>query len=574
MSSQTGYHVADDPVKFPLLCCLFERAESDPNSELDRAVDRCKSLARIIKAQRTPPFVFPQIGQHLPQRRIADALIDGYLRTFETVYRVVHIPSFRAEYERYWENKSAAKPAFVALSQLCMAIGACFLDDTYTLRSSATQWIYEAEAWLISPPEKTKMTSTGLQVMCLLRFARQVAGLGADLTWISAGSLIRTAMYMGLHRDPQNLTAPKRTLYSSELRRRLWATVMEIALQSSIDAGGPPLFSMSDFDTEPPGNFDDAALVDLGDADLAAPMPPNQFTQTSVQITMLRSLHTRLAIAKSVNDLQSATAYEETLRLSAELATSCRNLAKQIAAWPRDELGVCGISDFQRRITEWALYRLFFALHVPRLGQSLTDPVYYFSRKMCVDTALKLCQIANLLPSQPYATAGDFDALLRSGSGPYRAIVFQGMSLIGLELLTSKEEQHKGHGPSIMLGGSEMRSVLEAAADWTLRQIRSGETNCKGHAVTHTLLAHIDGLESGLEGKQLEDSIEARAIGALQRCYNSMVEAAGLPLSDTESQALDTSSGLKTFDDDPMDFLTGWMVSQEECTAQVCGVRD
>lgn len=529
-------------IQFPVLVCLMEKRETDKDSEFIRAMDSYKTLARIIKAQRIPLFVFPQIGQHLPQRQIADGLVDCYLRTFETVHRVVHIPTFRTEYERYWENPSAGKQAFIALLQLCMAIGACFIDGTYSLRSSATQWIYEAQAWLMSPPEKTKMTSMGLQVMCLLRFARQVAGLGADFTWISAGNLIRTAMYMGLHRDPKHLTIPNRRLYNCELRRRLWATILEIALQSSVDAGGPPLLTMSDFDTEPPGNFDDADLVD-GEVRPARNKSLIEFSQTSVQIAMLRSFPTRLAIAKHVNDLQSNAGYDATLRLNEELTASCRDITKQMAVWPSDDLGVSGVSNYQRRLTEWALNRFFFALHVPRLRQSFTDPTYYFSRKMCVDTALKLCDIANLLPTQPYSKASDFDSLLGSGSGPYRQVVFQGVTTVGLELLKRKEEERAGGGLAATLGGSEMRSILETALDWTLRQIRSGETNCKGHAAVQILLAQ---------------SIEAQATAALQRCYAIMLEAAGISLDDAESQPLDLDAGFESFDDDPMDFLTGW----------------
>jgi len=521
-------------------------------------VDSYKTLARVIKAQRVPLFIFPEIGQHLPQRQIADGLVDCYLRTFETVYRVVHIPTFRAEYERYWENPSTGKPAFIALLQLCMAIGACFVDDTFSLRSSAVQWIYEAQAWLMSPPEKTKMTSTGLQVMCLLRFARQVAGLGADFTWISAGSLIRSAMYMGLHRDPKHLSISNRTLYNCELRRRLWTTILEIALQSSVDAGGPPLLSLSDFDTEPPGNFNDADLIEGGDVGPARNKDSNAFSQTSVQIALFRSFPMRLAIAKHINDVQSKAGYAETLRVNGELAASCRELVKQMAVWPADDLGVSGVSDFQRRITEWALNRFFLALHVPKLVQSFTDPTYYFSRKMCVDAALKLSHVSNLLPTQPYSKTGDFDSLLRSGAGPWRQVVFQGVAIIGLELLKRREEEHAGGGVAVTLGCSEMRSALEAALDLTVRQIRSGETNAKGHAAVKTMLAQIDGLESGLNEKELDESIEREVTTALRRCYGLMLEAAGMSFDDAAGPTLDLDTAVGSFDDDPMDFLTGW----------------
>lgn len=487
------YYTALTRVQFPMLRGLMDKTETDKDSELNQAMGSYKTLARAIKFQRNSMYVFPQIGQHLPQRQIADGLVDCYLRTFETVYRVVHVPTFRTEYERYWESPSTAKTAFVALLQLCMAIGACFIDDTYSLRSSAAKWVYEAQAWLMSPPEKTKMTSTGLQVMCLLQFAKQVAGLGADLTWISAGNLLRTAIYMGLHRDPKHLSILTRTLYSCELRRRLWATILEIVLQSSIDAGGPPLISMCDFDTDPPGNFDDADLVD-GEACAAKNKSPAEFSQTSVQIAVLRSFRTRLAVAKHLNDLQSNVGYDAILRLNEELTASCRDLAKQMAVWPRGDVGVPGVSDYQRRFTEWVVNRSFLASHLPRLGQSFTDPTYYFSRKLCLDTALKLSHIANLLPTQPYSKLpGDFDSLIRSGSGPYRQIVFQGVAVIGLEMIKSKEEELAGCGPAVTLGG-----------------------------------------------------------------YGIMLEAAGMSPDDTRSRPLGLDAGFGPFDDDPMDFLTGW----------------
>jgi hypothetical protein len=545
-------------LQFPALLDLCRRAENDKDSELYRAVDGCKALGRAIKAHRVPAFVFPQVGQHLPLRQIADGLINYYMRTFETVYRVVHVPTFQAEYERYWEAPSRASPVFVILAQLCMAIGACFFDETYTLRSSAMQWIYEAQIWLISPPEKTKITRMGLQVMCLLRFARQTAGVGADLTWISAGSLIRTAMHMGLHRDPQHINIPNRTLYNTEMRRRLWATVLEIVLQSSIDAGGPPLLSMTDFDTEPPGNFDDSQLVEGGGLGFGGAKESQVFSQTSVQIAMLRSFHTRLAIAKFVNDFQSSTRYEMALQLSTELAASCQQLRKQLTALPKDELGISGVSGFQLRTAELATHRFFLALHGPMLGSSFTNPAYYFSRKMCMDTSLKLCQLADLLHSRSGSTNSDFDRLVTSAAGPYRTVVFQSVIIIGLELLARKEEERKSHGLSVTLGGAELRSVLEAALGWTARSIRSGETNCKGHAFFQSILAHIDGLELGLEGKELEDSIEMQAMASFRQCQNIMEMAAGLSLGDAADRLPEEDPGFASFDDDLMDFLQDW----------------
>lgn len=36
----------------------------------------------------------------IPEKAICDDLIHGYLRTFESMYQIIHVPTFWKEYER------------------------------------------------------------------------------------------------------------------------------------------------------------------------------------------------------------------------------------------------------------------------------------------------------------------------------------------------------------------------------------------------------------------------------------------------------------------------------------------
>ena len=94
-------------------------------------------------------------------------------------------------------------------------------------------------------------------------------------------------MQMGLHRDPEHL--PKMSILNVELRRRLWATIMEMTVQSSLEAGLPPLISFSDFDTKPPLNINDS---DIDESTQVLPTARDRaiFTQTSLQLALLQSL--------------------------------------------------------------------------------------------------------------------------------------------------------------------------------------------------------------------------------------------------------------------------------------------
>ncbi|CAK7265701.1 hypothetical protein SEPCBS119000_001652 [Sporothrix epigloea] len=372
--------------------------KGDKNSDLYKNMKKCKSLGRAIKSGRVPAALSIDYGKQIPARNIADQLIDGYFRTFETVYRILHIPTFTRDYQRYWENPSDASTNFVVQMQLCMAIGTVFYDETCSLRHLAAQWIYEAQVWLITPvpSQKSHMNIPGLQTMCLMHLAREVSGNGGDLVWVSAGELVRAAMYMGLHRDPTKI--PNIPRYLAEIRRRLWATVLEIVLQSSLDSGGPPLLSMSDFDALPPANFFDDQLIEKSSATASGaatttPKPLATFTNTSIQIALLKSFPIRLAIARYVNDFRGGGSYDEILRLNSELRSACQALAATIQSYrPSVSAGKLKPTKFQLHLVDHLTHRFFLSLNQAYLAASQNDPKYYFSRKVSVDTSLKLYQ--------------------------------------------------------------------------------------------------------------------------------------------------------------------------------------
>ncbi|KAF6821166.1 C6 zinc finger domain-containing protein [Colletotrichum musicola] len=533
------------------LVTFAKKYESDRMTNLYSGLERCKNLGRLIKSRRAPSFATISIGKNPPSRELADALVDAYLRTFESVQRVVHIPTFRADYERYWQDPSAASEAFIVLIQLAMAIGATFYDERFTLRSLAVRWFWEGMLWLMTPCEKSRMTMTGLQIRVLMHHLRHTANIGCDLSWIGAGSLVRTAMYMGMHRDPRGLV--RMSPYRAEMRRRLWATILEIALQTAIDAGGPALISARDYDTEPPANLDDEQLVEDADSAIPVPRDAGTFTNMTVPLAVLGTFAARLAVVRRVNDFRSDTVYEETLRHSGELSASLQNMMQQLK---RHQTKVTG---FQSRHAQFMTYRLFFALHQPVIPLALRNPVYYFSRKMSVDTALRICENAFLVPgrsSPADASDLDFQRLTINGAGAYRSVPFQGVMTIGLEMIHQKEDEIR-NGPTVSLSGPEMRGVLEAIADWSRARIQSGETNIKGHALSVLLLAHLEVLDMGMDDEAVERHFERACEERVVECYELLRELAGDDVTDEGICAPDIQDLDMDFDAG-LEMLTDW----------------
>ncbi|KAF7544892.1 hypothetical protein G7Z17_g9600 [Cylindrodendrum hubeiense] len=475
---------------------------------------KCKTLARTIKENRNRPISSAALGKSIPMRNLADQLVDAYFRTFEGAIRILHIQTFRAEYERYWQNPSAANDVFIMQMQLVMALGATVHDDLFSLRATAMQWVHEAQLWLLLPPEKSRMTIGGIQIMCMLSIAKATCAIGQDLTWITTGGLIRQAMYMGLHRDPRHLA--DMSVFRAEMRRRLWATILELNLQSSYDAGGPPLISSSHYDTRLPANLDDDQLSDESDKTKAPHSSSDTLTDMSVQLALLKSQLLRLAIIRHVNELRSKESYPETLRLNSELAKACRGLTESLASltYAQKQVSRSIITQFHCCLVQMLVYRCFLSLHQPMLKRAAEDPTVYYSRKVSLDSSLKIAQICNLShPRYPSAPPGaldpmtTFDRLITNGAGLFRVIPVQTLFSIAMELIKKKEEERDSLGNIPSVGSNELRLVLESALAWTQRRLRSGETNIKGYCFSGACIALADGIEKGLSQEQLDQAV-------------------------------------------------------------------
>lgn len=525
---------------------FLERLHSDKSSETRQAIAVSKRVARSIKAARAPRLLSSEPGQQIPPKDTADRLLESYFRTFEGVYRILHIPSFRQEYDLYWKSPSKAREVFVIQLQLCMALGTLVQDDKYSMRNLAVQWIYEARVWLLQASEKSQIDLSGLQIICLVHIARNACGVAADLVWASAGTLMRMALYTGLHRDPDHL--PKMSLFTAETRRRLWATILEILVLSSMETGGPPLVTMQDFDTKPPGNFNDEDLFsDKPSAQTAVPHPMSKFTDTSIQIALLSSIRIRLQVSSYLNEFRSEPTYEKTLALNSDLTSAFRSFDAILRMYQSQQPG---LSAFQIPVTEHIIQHYFLALHLPWLGRSKDDPRYYFSRKLCMDVAVrnqKEARAHGFLGADSEAEPDDFGRLLICASSGYRYIGTQCLLILISVLIWELEEQrtalrsldtdssglhlHETMSKAVSTPGmgfglcsshtsqfDELFDIIQCASSWTRVRLKAGETNVKGCLFGAVMLAEAEGLRKGLSDEEISALIPKTASEAVRDC--------------------------------------------------------
>jgi len=340
--------------------------------------------------------------------------------------------------------------------------------------------------------------------------ARGIVGVDGDSVYISAGDLLRRAVTMGLHMEPAH--APTMV---TEMRRRMWNTVLEICVQSSLTSGGPPLLSLNDFDAQAPRNLDDDQL---GVVDPVS-KPANEFTQVSFSLALCNTFPTRLAIVQLLNGLHMSCTYEEILRLDAELRTAYRTIS--YAFQPHRISNGPGSSQFGLQMIDFLMQAYLSALHVPFSNPPLNQSTFAFSRRVFVETALKIWYIlrpsANGLSSysrgqaMPSATVSALSRFGACGPGIFRVAGMQAALLVALELRTQIQEDERLESIPIR---PDLLAVLRDAREWSLNRIKIGEPNVKGYIMFSMIWAQIEGLMQNLGKDEISQSLVKAAIEA------------------------------------------------------------
>jgi hypothetical protein len=523
-----------------------QHAQENNTSRVHSGLNQCKLLGKTIKSLRNPPWPCSPTFD-LPSREVADKLVDCYLRTTETVYRVLHIPTFKRDYAAVWMLGSEQNTAFFVLLKLVLALGAVCYDDLFTLRPSAIRWIYEAHTWASHPQFKCRLNTTFLQINILLTIARELVNVGDELVWVSSGALLRTARHMGFHRDPMHL--PKTSRFIAEMRRRLWNSILELSLQSSLSSGGPPFISMDDFDTEPPRNFDDEQLEE----DDQTPRPASDFTQTSVAIHLRSSFPLRLAIIKSLNDLSSNVTYEDVLRLDAGMKLSHKDFRRKLQDWMSRQQG--HPSSFTLNLVDLLTHRYVSSLHIPYFGLATQQSTYTYSRKIVVDNAFKAWY--TIYPSSSTATLSQYRhngspsytaetaRFVRCSTGVFHIIASQASVLLSAEINTQlREEENLGPG----LLRLDLLAILDDAKAFCLQRVESGETNMKGYLFHCLIAAHVKGLMQGMSRDDLPALMIKTAEEASEIC---------IPILERKVAEIRATNRTPGFDDLPLDTAGG-----------------
>ncbi|KAL1979165.1 hypothetical protein VTN96DRAFT_6603 [Rasamsonia emersonii] len=431
------------------------------------------------------------LREELAPHEVCDRLVASYHESFGKLYEVVPWRDFMRDYNSLWLGIEPYRCEFAVILILVLTIGNAFLSDQENRlpHSMVLKWFSMAKVWRNTTADINKYNLTSLQVDILLYLARRLYCIGPPHDSVGSAVLVRNAMAMSLHKDSSHLV--DMSVEERLLRRRLWYTVLELDVQSSLESGMQPTCPEAD-------SWMGARLEQEG-------------TSISEQSFLVRSLPIRLKIAQLLNRSRFDLTYDVACELNDELMAA---VGWSLSERPTDPYATG--DNFVGEYTRLLVRRALLALHWPFAIRN--DHRFYFSRNACLVTALKILQ--QLIPE------GSHDAglqhLIRGECSIYQNDAFPAALFLCFELLRGISKPDSGHVLE------QVSSLQHEAMDLLNRFIALAEQRVMGSdysevafvivSVMHAYVCWVDGGASDTSGGGLQEMAD----GIAQRCMSLM----------------------------------------------------
>jgi hypothetical protein len=378
----------------------------------------------------------PTLESLLPSKEETDSLLTVYLDQFEQLHRIIHLPMFKKEYESFWDPNLTRPASLTALVLSMISVSCClgmqasskFIGVKSSAHTLVESWVKACDAWLERQSHKHRRL-VHYQIECLLFLAKRVNIIKKKRFWPLSGGLIRNAIIIGLHQDPDTLSSGI-SPYNKEMRRRIWATMVEFDLQASFDLGVPTILSQVHNDADAPRNIDDDSF-DQDSTELPVSRPRTEYTFSSYAHFSRQSLPVRLEICKILTGPPVDLDWEQVLHYSDMITQEIDALPP----WDLDSDQISGVShkpSLAHTLLHIQLRQFLIPLHQPFLRQRKNHSRYqtsefiyytaardmilmhdrlfqkgirtlYFLRGDSINSAMNLCNISLLQPKGMYS---------------------------------------------------------------------------------------------------------------------------------------------------------------------------
>ena len=349
---------------------------------------------KAFKSRQKDPSIILGLMTHvglvslLPPREVVKPMFELYFRTVEKTFRIIHEPSFWVDFEKYSKDPSTAPCGLVVQQLLMLACVKCMVPEecqTYvgassSSRETAISWVQASESWYNSMSRK-HVTIVNYQVRCLLLLAKRLNSIKEKQIWAWSCDLLRFGMSAGLHREP-SLLKGKISPFDQEMRRRLWATMVELELQMSIERGMPSSSVGVAMDARAPANIDDEEFEDSFSQQDPVSKPWQECTSNSYLHASHRSLPLRISLSAVLNNPTDNLSFDDVRHYEQKIVHELNALPP----WAHPESPRDPRSEVTAVLLNAQLRQYLILLHAPFARQTRHDPQSSYSRSVCLDS--------------------------------------------------------------------------------------------------------------------------------------------------------------------------------------------
>ncbi|KAH7115832.1 fungal-specific transcription factor domain protein [Dendryphion nanum] len=355
------------------------------------------------------------IIQSMPPRSVVDKLVSRYFNDLDMATGIVHRGKFLREYEHFWQDPENTPVMWVGLLLTMMCLSTQFklsfltpennfFNDQYTVSSS----VYHSQMTVDLFRERIVQclhlghyTKGGTHVVetLILYFMVEVFDLKEVEIgiWVLVGNIIQIATHMGYHRDAAHF--PNLSPFTAEMRRRVWAMIMQLDFSISTQIGLPRMIKESQTDTAEPRNLADTDF-DENSTDLPASRPEVEVTPTLYTLAKLRILAVGTKIADVTTEPRTYP-YSTILDLDKQIQDAQMNLPPSMK-W--EGLAACltipPLEIMQRIWIKICVQRLKIVLHKRFLALSWPQQQYAYSKSACITAAMEILEFQHLVDDE------------------------------------------------------------------------------------------------------------------------------------------------------------------------------
>ncbi|WVQ93892.1 hypothetical protein IAU59_000970 [Kwoniella sp. CBS 9459] len=352
-------------------------------------------------ADETDGLVTDELMQALPDRAQSDTLLRIYLERVEWIHHPLHLPTFLAQYNRFWtmdgtHRHETVHSRWLALLYITLALGAHFSDDEVTNDSSLEERLETAcedalaySDFLDRPSTETIQTIISLNIY--LNNKNRVTAAKSLL-----GTAIKMAIVMGMSRIPDESTLDDPDgVIERELGRRLWWSLVCQDAYTASNSGFTYSINLSHSSTGLFANVEDDDILG-GTAYHSKPL--DTVTSSTFHICKIQFALVVRGFIDAINAHFPDAAYDDIMALDQRFRQAYNALPSRLRPDLSQpfELSYAGAQRYlveQRIFMGVTLHNRLMRLHRAYMVRGYDDARYVYSTKVCLESAYALLDL-------------------------------------------------------------------------------------------------------------------------------------------------------------------------------------